>query len=127
MVEADVAGTGRGPGIDEHELLATALQLAVGCDQLCVSGLACFEILARRFQLWEQFHSEALWAAGAGAAADGNLDLDECRALMGRSGRRTACLVAPNLSEHIAQVLRDRVSILKERRKAREESMEREV
>ena len=112
------------PGIDEHELLATVLQLAVEYDQLCITELASFELLARRFQLWEQFHSEELRVANAGAEADGNLDIDECSAFMGRSGRRTGCMVAPSLSEHVAAVLRDRAAILKERRKAKEEREE---
>ena len=49
---------------------------------------------------------------------------DECSAFMGRSGRRTGCLVAPSLSEHVSQVLKDRGAILKERRKAKEEREE---
>ena len=55
-----------GPSVDledEMEFLAEVLEAAITYDQLNISELLCFEIICRRYQLWEEMYATQLAAA----------------------------------------------------------------
>ncbi len=79
-------------------------------DQLDVSALACFEVLARRVALLEECYT----------ANPKNPRFEGTEHFSGL-GRKTAA-VAPDLSKHVATALQAESQIAKERRKAREEA-----
>ena len=94
----------------EHGLLCDVLQHGVTYDQLDISSLASFELVARRLQMLE----EAYGANPKQPRFDAQLHF------MGQ-GRKTVA-IAPSLTAHVASELRDEASVAKERRKAREEA-----
>ena len=93
----------------EHGLLCDVLQTAMTYDQLEVSSLCCFELLARRLQLLEEAYS----ASPKAPRFDGQ------QHFMGQGRKQVA--IAPALTAHVAGELRDEAAVAKERRKAREE------
>ena len=93
----------------EHGLLCDVLQTAMTYDQLEVSSLCCFELVARRLQLLEEAYS----ASPKAPRFDGQSHF------MGQGRKQVA--IAPALTAHVAGELRDEAAVAKERRKAREE------
>ena len=94
----------------EHLLLMDILQLALEYDQLDISALASFEVLARRVALLEESYT----------TNPKNPRFEGAEHFSGM-GRKTAA-VAPDLSKHVATALQAESQITKERRKAREEA-----
>ena len=93
------------------------LQAALCYDQLNAGSLASMEIIGRQLQLVEEKQYERSLKPDSvpnGAAADAHL-------YMGSGVNRGRVCVAPVLSDWIAEELRKEASVLKERRKAREE------
>ena len=108
-------------GVEEHEFLSTILEHALVYDQLCISELAAFEHISRRYMLWEESYSSHLKTAlGANGGGGFGLDSDERVLFMGIQTTHTA-LVAPELQTWISGRVAERSAILKERRKGREE------
>ena len=107
-------------GVEEHGLLAEIFETAICYDQLNVSELACFELLARRFQLWEHSFAHQLRKAQE-TRSSSTLEVDERSIFLGRNKSSDVALVSPLLQAHIADTLKDSSAILKERRKYREE------
>ena len=94
----------------EHQLLMDMLEWGVVYDQLDVSALVSFELLARRVALLEEAYTSNPKAPKFDGA-DYFLGL----------GRRNAA-VAPALTKFVAESLQADAQIQKERRKAREEA-----
>ena len=94
----------------EHTVLMEILEWSLVYDQLDVSALAGFEILARRVALLEEAYT----------ANPKNPRFDGSEHFTG-FGRRGAA-IAPQLTQHVAQALQSDAMIQKERRKAREEA-----
>jgi len=98
------------PMVFEHEVLSTALDLAISVDRLNVRNLASFEWLLRRVQL----HENAVLENPAAPSYEG------ARHFMGKGNRRGGALVAPELTTYVAAELGKEAAILREKRKARE-------
>lgn len=107
-------------GVEEHGLLAEIFETAICYDQLNVSELACFELLSRRFQLWEHSFAHQLRTSQE-TRGSSTLEVDERSIFLGRNKSSNIALVCPLLQTHIAETLKDSSAILKERRKYREE------
>ncbi|CAK0843184.1 unnamed protein product [Prorocentrum cordatum] len=103
-------------GVADHELAMRMFEVAVVCDQLMVSELACFEYLARRAQAAERRHRHLV--AGGGSEVDAVEDEYLC---MGAAETRGLLMVAPELQRHITEALHKEAAILKQRRQLREE------
>ena len=80
-----------------------------------------FEMLGRRLQMWEQIYGEQLQEVTNPSEA-GGINSDEKRFFLGQDRLRNRSLVCPELEEYISQCMQQRTQLLKERRKAREES-----
>ena len=109
------------PGVEEHQFLSDIIETALGFDRLNVSELQCFEAVSRRFMLWEELYGEALRSSEGGATGSALADMDERSLFLGQKHGRGLALVCPALSEFVASQLTEKSSMLKERRKAREE------
>ena len=107
------------PGVDDHLFLSELVETAACIDQLNISELQCFEMVARRYQLWEESYSVHLRRAEAGDEAEGWLD--ERAVFLGQGKSRGHALVCPDLEAWVAKELSNESAVLKERRKAREE------
>ena len=102
-------------GVADHELIMRVLELAIVFDQLNVAELASFELLLRKAQLAEWRHRDRLLANGAD-------DIGEDEFLyLGTSETRGLLMVCPELSDHITAELHKEASVMKERRKLRDE------
>ena len=108
-------------GVDKPAFLAEALELAVTFDQVNMANLGMGELIARRFQHWEERYGERLQSAsqGGGHAAAGLAD--ERRHFLGQSRGRGSSLVSPELEAYVAEKMKEDAAIFKERRKGREE------
>ena len=71
------------PGVDEHQFLSEVLEAAVQVDQVNASNLAAFEMISRRYQLWEEIYAHTLRESEAGATAHGSAWLDERSIFLG--------------------------------------------
>ena len=107
------------PGVEEHGILSELLEVGVAFDGLNVSELLCFEMLARRYQVWEEFYKNELRQSNANASLQGAMEAEERDLFMGQRYGRGAALVCPELEAHVAEVLKERCAIQK-KRKARE-------
>jgi hypothetical protein len=108
-------------GVEEHAFISEVLETALCFDALNVSELACFEQMARRYQLWEHFYGDALKVADQRSSGHQALEGEERGIFLGQERSRALALICPSLELHVSEQLRNRASILKERRKAREE------
>ena len=108
-------------GVDDHYFLSELIELACTVDQLNVGELVVFEVVARRFQLWEEVYAASLREAEAGT--DAAPWLDERQIFLGHERSRGHALVCPALETWVAERLKDESAILKERRKGREERL----
>ena len=108
-------------GVDDHYFLSELFELACTVDQLNVGELVVFEVIARRFQLWEEVYAASLREAEAGSEAAPWLD--ERQIFLGHERSRGHALVCPAFEVWVADRLKDESSILKERRKGREERL----
>ena len=109
------------PGVEDHALLSDLFESALWYDGLNLGELLCFEKLARRYQLWEEFHKDSLRRSMAKTDHSSHLDGEERELFMGERFSRNTALVSPSLQSHIAEKLKERAAIQKERRKAQEE------
>jgi hypothetical protein len=99
-------------GVGDYEFIMRVFEVAVCYDNLNVSELASFELLARRVQLAAWRHRDRLVVRNA---VD---DLaDDEYLYMGASETKGSVMVCPALSEHIGQALHKEAQISKERRK----------
>ena len=94
----------------EDEALSNILDMALTYDGLCVSNLACFELLVRRKQLLAEAHSYN----PAQPSYDGS------EHWMGNRFKPGGAIVVPALSEYVAKKMHEEAQILKERRKLEE-------
>ena len=108
-------------GVDDHYFLSELFELACTIDQLNIGELVVFEVIARRFQLWEEVYAASLREAEAGSEAAPWLD--ERQIFLGHDRSRGHALVCPALETWVADRLKDESAILKERRKGREERL----
>jgi len=109
------------PGVDDHEFLSELLEVGLTYDMLNAGTIAIMEMVARRYQLWEEVHSEALRVAEMGAG--GSEFAEERRLFLGVPRGRSSALVMPALKDHIAVEVAKEAAVMKERRKAREERL----
>ena len=92
----------------ELRCLAEILEVASTYDQLSLASLACFETLARRWQMILDAHARNPLAP--------NYEASEYYS----GSRRGRHGIAPSLSAHVARVMKDESEIEKQRSKARE-------
>jgi hypothetical protein len=96
--------------IFEDEILSQAIDLAVMYDGLCISNLACFELLIRRKQLLAEAHIHNPGAPNYEGADH----------WMGMGSRPGGAIVVSALTQHVSSKMEAESRILKERRKAGE-------
>jgi hypothetical protein len=96
--------------IFEDEILSQAIDLAVMYDGLCISNLACFELLIRRKQLIAEAHVHNPGAPNYEGADH----------WMGMGSRPGGAIVVSSLTQHVSSKMEAESRILKERRKAGE-------
>ena len=101
------------PGVAMHSSLCKILQAAVTVDQLDVSNLASLELVCRELQMVEERYSDRLRTQNA-LVEDGDFFT------MTSVGQHNVCM-SPELREWISDQVRVEASVMKERRKAREE------
>ena len=111
------------PDVGEHELLSDILEVGLVYDQLNAGEICIFELVARRYQLLEEIHAGQLAVAeNAGTGyAGATHESDERFIFLGQTRGRSIALVSPDLAEFVANTLKERALVLKERRKARDE------
>ena len=109
------------PGVEDHALLSDLLEASLWYDGLNIGELLCFEKLARRYQVWEEYYKDSLRRGTARTDQTSSLDAEERDLFMGERFSRNTALVSPLLQAHIAEKLKDKAAIQKERRKAQEE------
>ena len=98
-------------GAHIHDLCGLAFECAIAYDQLDVANLASFEVIARLYQLIEE--------------TSGSMKVEGLEHYVGRGAAgslRRGVALAPGLAKHTTEKLSQQTSILKERRKAREEA-----
>ena len=105
--------------VDDHLFISELLETGIVYDQLNIGEVAIFETVARRYQLYEEFYSNALRVADGGPGADQHLD--ERQLFLGQDRGRGRALVCPALEAWVAGRMQSEAAILKERRKGREE------
>ena len=108
-------------GVEEHSFLSQLIETAVQFDAFNVGELQCMEAIGRRYQLWETFYEEALNRSQVRSDTHNAMQGDVRGIFLGDRHSRALALVCPALSEHVAEELKSRALLLKERRKAREE------
>jgi hypothetical protein len=96
--------------IFEDEILSQAIDLAVMYDGLCISNLACFELLIRRKQLLAEAHVHNPGAPNYEGADH----------WLGMGCRPGGAIVVQALTQHVSGKMEAESRILKERRKAGE-------
>ena len=97
----------------EHEMICRALEVGLCYDQLQVSALAAFEIIARQLQIVEDRLAYKFDNDAQETAHDYHI--------MSGFKHRAALCICPELRTYIATEHSKESAILKERRKAREE------
>jgi len=108
--DADLQGSEL--GVADYEFIMRVFEVALSYDNLNVSELASFELLARRVQLAAWRHRDRLVVRNA---VD---DLaDDEYLYMGASETKGSVMVCPALSDHIGQALHKEATIAKDRRK----------
>ncbi|CAK0891318.1 unnamed protein product, partial [Prorocentrum cordatum] len=103
----------------DHEFCCRLLQLAVGCDQLSITELACMELVSRKLHVCEYRHRER-----AIGAAQGDELLEDAHLYPGVGETRGLAMVSPSLLSYFSKKLKTEAAILNERRKMREERAE---
>ena len=109
------------PYVSEHEFLSELFECGVCFDQVNASQLLFFEHVSRRYQLIEEMYKEKLRTAVQGPSGTTTIDDDEVSLFAGKASHAGIALVSPALASHIASKVAERSSVLKERRKGREE------
>ena len=105
------------PGMQEHERAMRILEISIVYDQLQAGELARLELVARAAQLVELRHRDRVCGVYAG-----NVD-EDAHLYVGTGRTRGLLCVSPELEAHVATELAKETATLKERRKAREESV----
>ena len=100
----------------EQETLCRILESMATYDQIDVFNSAAAEVVVRKIQLIEEKHRDRL-LQHQGLVDQG----DDINLFTGAPGTRGGACVAPALQSWIAEQLAKESSVLKERRKAREE------
>jgi len=103
-------------GVREHELAMRVLEMAATYDQLNVTELSSFELLLRSAQLAELRHKQKV-IERRGDASHG----DDEHLFLGIGETRGLCMVAPDLETYVASEMAKESSVMKERRKLKEE------
>ena len=107
-------------GVEELGFLNEVLETSISRDALNIGELQCFELIARRVQLFEQQYAMALQEAHTKSSGVHSLEYDERSLFLGGVARGPA-LVCPALEKYVSVQLAEKSSLQKERRKAREE------
>ena len=108
-------------GVESHELISRALEAAICYDGLNVGDLACFEVLAREYQLVEEMHKHVLLEAQLGKAdAKFLVEHEERLDYLGGSAVESGICMSPKLLKYVATRSEQRYRLDKNRVKARE-------
>jgi hypothetical protein len=94
-----------------HDMLGLAMEVAATWDQIDLQNLACMEVVARIYQLIEE--------------TQGSMRIEGLEHFVGRDvagSLKRGVALAPGLAKHTTDQLAAQTSILKEKRKAREEA-----
>ena len=103
-------------GVSEHESIMKAVEFALCYDMICVPELASFELMLRRAQLVEMKHrSRSL------RGLTGDVGMEEEHLVLGTSATRGALMISPLLETFVSSEMGREVSVMKEKRKLREE------
>ena len=106
--------------VSEHEFLSELIELGLTFDQLNAGELLIYENISRRYQLIEEMYGQSLKDKSI-AGFGGHVEADERMLFLGKSHSHGTALVNPELQSWVASKVAERSSILKERRKGREE------
>ena len=103
-------------GVGDHDLCMRMFEMGLVFDQVNLSELGTFELVARRAQMAEWRHRERIL---------GQHDelFDDQFLYMGAGETRGLLMVCPDLQDHINQELHREANVLKEKRKVREERL----
>ena len=105
-------------GAADHETGMRCLEFALCYDQLCVSELACLELMMRKVQLAEMRYRERIL---------GRLDrvdmADEEYLYLGEGETRGHIMLCPSLEEYVSGEMHKEGLLMKEKRKLREERL----
>ena len=96
----------------EHEMICRVLESMLTVDQLNIGALQSAELLARRLQLIEDAHR----------GSPSNPDYSASDVYMGLPSRKDGSSTVPVSQKGVADSLKDKLAILKETRKAKEEA-----
>ena len=107
--------------VDDHLFISELLEATICFDQLNASEISAIELVARRYQLYEEYYGHSLRQVEGGATAE--IWMDERQLFLGQDRGRGKALVCPSLEEWVADRLKSESAVLKERRKGREERM----
>ena len=115
-------GLGSGQfGVDWHLSASRILEAGVVQDRLNITDLHSFELVARDYQIIERHYGETLQNTMAPQTGPGWLSPEEADMFRGSRSSQTIALVCPSLEKYVSGELAASSSLLKERRKAREE------
>ena len=107
--------------MDDHLFISELLEAIICFDQLNASEISAVELVARRYQLYEEYYGHSLRCVEGGASAE--IWLDERQLFLGQDRGRGKALGCPLLEEWVAERLKSESAVLKEPRKGREERM----
>ncbi|CAK0891989.1 unnamed protein product [Prorocentrum cordatum] len=104
-------------GVDEHLLLSQLIEVAMTVDQVQICNLATFELVSRRYQMWESAYKDLLREVDTGGSG-GDDWLNERSCFLGVKNHGGSAIIMPELEDFVAKELASRAAVLKERRKA---------
>eukprot|EP00971_Amphidinium_carterae_P279612 5550735-Amphidinium_carterae.1 len=96
-----MAGLGQTPSTRHYWWRACYTCLRLCRDQLNIAEISAFEVLARRWQLWEEIYGAELAETDAGQGTDGKTS--ERETFLGSARGRSSALVMPELEEYVAK------------------------
>ena len=102
-----------------HDTACRVLHTLVSYDQYDVSESAAAEIISRQIQMIEERHRDG--GAQSSEGKNSAHSSQDTHLFLGTAASRGGLCVCPALQEWISEELRRESSIMKERRKAREE------
>jgi hypothetical protein len=104
-------------GVSEHEAIMRTIELALLYDQLHLTEIAAFELLARRAQMIELKYKNKIVPVGSYQ----NDPFDDAHLYQGTAATRGLIMVSPQLEQYVSGELAKEAGAAKERRKLREE------
>ena len=110
-----------GAAVEEHVFLSNIGECAICVGRISLSELAAFEHVSRRYMLLEESYSDLLRTSSEYHSGSGARDAGEQSLYLGPGSTPPPTLASPELPPWVAARIGERSTVLKERRKGREE------